>query len=284
MSSEVSIKIEYIQQLFLEVQNYMQNHPDLDNVISFLDSEPSEFRSIAYESASMEIGLDDLSKGTELHEWKEFYFRSGEVHSFHMDIGLGWAFAKTGIFPALNWEPLHPLMRWMVFDGIGYFHSLFRGRRTVKNHMVPEGIEGQDLQGFDQGIGRRLWYIGNGEVRKVTQLIQPFPLSRHPDLWRGVGIACGYVGGCKLDDLELLSIASGEYKPQLSAGIALAAISRSISKSETDDIKTACDEICEMSFEEIAGNKSKIVGKENPEEIDDHWIIQLESGFAKIIH
>src|SRR4030095_10742192 len=168
--------------------------------------------SIAYESASMELGLNDLSRGTQLHEWNKFYNRTGQVHSFHLDIGLGWAFAKAGTFPAPNWEPLHPLMRWMVFDGMGYFNSLYRGRRTVKNHIVPKNIEGEDLHGFDQGIGRRLWYIANGEVKIVTELIQPFPLSRHPDLWRGAGIACGYVGGCKQNDLELLSKASGEYK------------------------------------------------------------------------
>jgi len=197
-----------------------------------------------------------------------------------MDIGLGWAFAKTGTFPAPNWKPLHPLMRWMVVDGIGYFNGLFRGRRTVKNHMVPDVIDGQDLQGLDQGIGRRLWYISNGEVKKVTELIQSFPLSRQPDLWRGVGIACGYVGGSKQADLELLSLASGKYKQQLSAGIALAAISRSASNSETDDIKTACHVVCEMSFEEIAGYKNNIAGKNHPEEIFGHWIIQLESNFA----
>ena len=280
MSREVSIKIEYIQRLFLDVQNYIQNNPELDNVISFLDSEPPEFRSIAYESASMELGYDDLSKGTQLHKWNEFYFHSGEAHSFHMDIGLGWAFAKSGTFPALDWKPLHPIMRWMVFDGIGYFNSLFRGRRTVKSHMVPESIDGQDLQGYDQGIGRRLWYIGNGEVKKVTELIQSFHLSRHPDLWRGVGIACGYVGGSKQADLELLSIASGKCKQQLSAGIALAAISRSASNSETDDIKTACHVLCEMSFEEIVEYKNIVTDKSHPDDIYGHWIIHLESGFA----
>jgi len=280
MPRDVSTNIEHIQKLFLDVQNFMQHNHVLENVISFLDSEPPEFRSIAYESASMELGIDDLSKGTQLNEWNKFYSHAGEVHSFHLDIGLGWAYAKREILPDSNYEFLHPVMRWMVFDGMGYFNGLYRGRRNVKNHIVPEGIEGHDLQGFDEGIGRRLWYIAKGEVKIVTELIQSFPLFRHPDLWRGVGIACGYVGGSKQADLELLLKASGECKPQLSAGIALAAISRNVSDSETDDIKTACRILCEMSFEEIAGYKNKILDKGHPEDIYSHWMIQLESEFA----
>jgi hypothetical protein len=35
-----------------------------------------------------------------------------------------------------------------------------------------------------------------------------------------------------------------------------------------------------MSFEEIAGYKNKILDKGHPEDIYDHWIIQLESEFA----
>ena len=112
-----------------------------------------------------------------------------------MDIGLGWAFAKTEISPTPYLESLHRVMNRMVFDGMGYYYGLFKGRKTVKNQLIPEGIEEQELHGFDQGLGRRLWYISKGEVNELVQLIQPFHFSRHADLWRGVGIACGYVGG-----------------------------------------------------------------------------------------
>ncbi|MFT5167462.1 MAG: hypothetical protein ACI8P3_002700 [Saprospiraceae bacterium] len=281
MPNEAAIKMEYIQQLFLGVQDFMQKKPDLEELIVYLDAIPGEFRSVAYESASMEIGLYDLSKGTQLPEWEQFYFRSGEIHSFHLDIGLGWAFAKTGTFPAPIWEPLHPLMRWMIFDGMGYYHGLFKGRRTVKKQLIPEGVEGQDRQGYDQGLGRRLWYIAKGEVKDLVSLIQPFPSLRHPDLWRGVGIACGYVGGNKKANLELLSAASGEWKPQLCTGIALAAMSRNTSESVNGDIKEACQFICKMNLEEIVNILNQIISKPDVDTRLNaaNWINQLESAF-----
>ena len=57
LHNSVSDKMEYIQKVFLGVQDYMQKNHELEELIAFLDSEPPEFRSVAYESASMEIGI-----------------------------------------------------------------------------------------------------------------------------------------------------------------------------------------------------------------------------------
>lgn len=246
----VAGKMEYIQKIFLGVQDYMQIYHEPDDLITFLDSEPPEFRSVAYEAASMVIAQQDLMGGKELNNWKNFYNESAQAHTFHVDIGLGWAFAKTGIEPNHYLSSL-PVMSWMVFDGMGYYFGLFKGRRTVKSGLVPEGVFGQDLCGFDQGLGRRLWYISKGEVAELFKLVQLFHPSRHADLWRGVGIACGYVGGCIRSNLEQLLVSSNECKDQLCAGVALAAISRSASNSFTDDLELACTIICGKTVKEL---------------------------------
>jgi hypothetical protein len=244
-------KMEYIQKVFLCVQDFMQKNHELEQLILFLDSEPPEFCSVAYESASMEIGLKELVCGKELNNWKKFYQRSARAHTFHMDIGLGWAFAKAEISPAPYLESLHPVMSWMVFDGMGYYHGLFKGRKTVKNQLIPGGIKEQELHGFDQGLGRRLWYIARGEANELIELIQPFHLSRHADLWRGVGIACGYVGGCDKSNLEQLLNFSAGFNNQFCMGITLAAISRNASNSVTEDIELACEIICGKPLKDV---------------------------------
>lgn len=259
MPDRISVNMEYIQKTFLGVQEYFQVNHELEELITFLDVEPPAFRSVAYESASMEIGLQELSVGRDLNNWKIFYQRSAKAHTFHMDIGLGWAFAKTEISPTTYLKSLHPVMPLMVFDGMGYYNGLFKGRRTVKNQLVPEGISEQELHGFDQGIGRRLWYIVKGDVNDLVQLIKPFHSSRHSDLWRGVGIACGYVGGSDKENLERLLNSSTECKDQLSAGIALAAISRNASNSVTGDIELACEIICGFSIKKILSSQTGIV-------------------------
>ena len=251
MYHNVSGKMEYIQKVFLGVQDFMQKNHELEELIAFLDTEPTEFRSVSYESASMEIGWQEISAGKELNNWKTFYQRSAKAHTFHMDIGLGWAFAKTGISPTPYLKSLLPVMTEMVFDGMGYYNGLFRGRKTVKNQLIPDGINEQEIFGFDQGLGRRLWYIAKGEVNELMLLLQPFPLYRRANLWRGLGIACGYVGGCDKSKLEQLLNASSEYSDQFRKGIALAALSRCASHSITADIELACEIACGKPFIDV---------------------------------
>jgi hypothetical protein len=250
-SNQVATKMEYIQKLFLDVQDFMRKQPSLDELIELLNAEPSEFRSIAFESASVGLALFDFSNGSKLKTWEKFYTDFGNIHSFHFDIGLGWAFAKTKTIPSKDWEISNPLRRRMVFDGIGYYHALYKGRKTVKNQIVGDGIEGKDKEGYDQGIGRRLWYIAKGDVEKLTQQIQNFPTSRHANLWQGVGIACGYVGGIDERNMNSLLTASANHKQQLSIGIALAAISRNASNTVTKNIERACDFFCHKKLEEV---------------------------------
>ncbi|HET6769612.1 MAG TPA: DUF1702 family protein [Chitinophagaceae bacterium] len=251
-------KMEYIQKVFLGVQNYMQKDHELEELISFLDNEPPGYRSVAYESASMEIGSQELSKGSELNAWRNFYRRSAPSHTFHMDIGLGWAFAKNEISPLIHLESLHPLNKWMVFDGIGYYHGLFKPRRAVKDQMIPDGIDMQSLHGFDQGLGRRLWYISKGNVDQLIQLLKPFQLARQADLWRGVGIAVGYVGGSNSSNLEQLLNCSSAFKENLYTGVRLAAISRSASDSITSDIELACEIICSKPLKAVLSDEKEI--------------------------
>jgi len=258
LPNSVSTKMEYVQKVFLGVQNYMLKEHQLEEVSAFLDAEPPEFRSVSYESASMEIASLDLSNGNELINWKNFYQRSAKAHTFHMDIGLGWAFAKKEIPPAPYLESLQPVISWMIYDGIGYYNGLFNGRRTVKSQLVPVDIDQQTLPGFDQGVGRRLWYISKGDVDQLIQLIKPFHLSRHADLWRGVGIACGYVGGTDKANLEQLLNHSAEFKDQFSTGITLAAISRHASNSITKDIELACEIICGRYLKDMLNDETAI--------------------------
>lgn len=282
MSAEVLIKMNHIQDLFLKVQDYIQSKRELDELITFLDSETPEFRSIAYESASMQISLQDLSLNNELlNDWKNFLHHSREIHPFHIYIGLGWTFAKLEILPAAYLKSIQPMMRWMIFDGIGYYNGLFKGRRTIKNQMVPEGIDGQDLQGYDQGLGRRLWYFSKGEVKEVVQLIESFPTERQADLWRGVGVACGYVGGNDIISLKNLVTSSAIFKQQLSSGVALAAISRNVSGSITRDIENACKIICGMPLKDVLNIESDILKQSDSLSSDNYknWITQFETKF-----
>lgn len=220
------------------------------DIIPSLEEESPEYRSIAYEGASFEIAMKDLATNNKLHPWKEFK-NASRIHSFHVDIGLGWAFAKTGVSPQSYVESINDLSGSMVLDGIGYYHSLYKGRSTLKNKTVPPAIEGKNLDLFDQGVGRRLWYMAKGNEQEAIELLHNFAASRHGALFRGIGIACGYVGGCKEHQLKYLKEISASHLGQLQFGITLAGVSRVISETVTPDIDLACRIICDKTLDEL---------------------------------
>lgn len=242
-------RIEYIQKLFLRVGACVETLGDIDEVIEFLEQEGTEFRSVAYESASMAIGVKDLSNTKSLDNWRQFRLACSGRHGFHVDIGLGWAFAKTGLLPNEFLSSEDQVVKRMVYDGIGYYYGLFRGRSILKNKTIP--VEIDDINGFDQGLGRRLWYLAKGNAATLLLLLNEFDETRRSDLWRGAGIACGYVGGNPKEALEHLSNAVGQHKKQLELGITLAAISRIASDSIDDDVRTALRIVCGKTIEEL---------------------------------
>ena len=244
LHNSIAANMQYIQRVFLGVQEYMQQNHEPEALIDFLDTEPPAYRSVAYESASMEMGFQELSGKNELTNWKKFYQHSATAHTFHISIGLGWAFAKTGINPAPYLASRQAVINQMVFDGIGYYYGLFKGRNTVKQQIVPPGIEKDHLTGFDQGLGRRLWYICKGDVIELNKLLQPYHKSRLADLWRGVGIACNYVGGAGKEILEQLLVSSAGFEQDFATGVALAAMSRFASNSVTKETELACAIVC----------------------------------------
>ena len=283
----VSERMDYIQKLFLSVGTRLEEKTTLHEVIAFVETEPAEYRSIAYESASFEIALTDLKTNQQLDHWKEFRQRCAKQHTFHIDIGLGWAFAKTGLAPQPYLLTFQPLVQWMVFDGMGYYYGLFKGRSTLKNKVIPEGIEDDDLHGFDQGLGRRLWYIIKGNVAELDKLVESFPEHRHADLFRGIGIACGYVGGNEKDDLQHLCKISRENYKQLQLGIALAAISRIASDTINEHINMACSIICHKTVNE---SRMSIISKDTNlfylyknSTSNHHWLARLESELLQTI-
>ena len=279
--SNVSERMDYIQQLFLTVGVQLENKTSLDEVITFLETEPPEYRSVAYESASFEIALENLKLNQHLDRWKEFRNLCAKQHTFHIDIGLGWAFAKTGIPPDPYIVAMQSMVKWMVFDGLGYYYGLFKGRSTLKNKQVPVGIEDDSLHGFDQGLGRRLWYMAKGKVDELNKLVENFPVSRHPDLFRGIGIACGYVGGSEEHELLCLKEIAGEYHHQLQLGIVLAAISRIASETISEHLNLACVIICNKTVDELKITVRKMATNffylYNSSSGNQQWLTQLES-------
>ena len=236
---EISLRVEKIKTIFQTSSDLSSTCPDIDILISQLDQTELEFRSVAYEGASMGIALNDLAKDNLLTSWNVFVEKS-PAHAIQIHVGLGWALAKQNyaVLPYLGITDA--LLSSRVLDGYGYYEGVFRQRSSVKAQKIPEAIQSEMLSAYDQGIGRSLWYIGKGDVTKIKELISGFSCERHPSLWTGIGIACTYVGGCDKNLLTSLLAASQQHHENLATGSVLAARSRIQANTLNNDVKLAC--------------------------------------------
>ncbi|HLP22396.1 MAG TPA: DUF1702 family protein, partial [Chitinophagales bacterium] len=240
MENSVVQKMDSIQDTFLRIQDVFFQSPDWRANIKDLHDSNLEFRSIAYESASMSIALLDLKEGNQLRNWLEFLNEVAHAHATQVHVGLGWALAQS-LTPPMDYLPLlEPMQRYRVLDGYGYYEGIFRRRRSIINHLKLKLPDATASGALDQGIGRSLWYNSKGDITAAKTTLETFAPERHADLWRGLGIAIAYVGGCNEETLRNIFIAAGTYQKQLATGAAMALISRHYAGFVSADTESVC--------------------------------------------
>ena len=267
-------KMEFIREVYQAAKVFCAGESDLEKIVDYCESSDSEFRSIAYEAASMQIGLRDFAANNQLQIWKYFADDLAKPHAAQIYAGLGWAIAQEVLELEQLIESFPPLLRYRVADGCGYYDGTFRNRQTVRMKAVPTYIPEKALPAYYQGLGRSLWYISKGDAAKTNELLVGFPELRHSDMWRGVGIAVTYVGGCDEATLNELKIFSGNFFPQFKCGVALAARSRMQAGSITEDTELCSHIICNCSAAEATQLTVDAEG-------DDYfqWLNSIENSF-----
>jgi hypothetical protein len=240
-------KMEFIREVFQAAKSFCSMESDLQKIMAFCENAQSEFTSIAYEAASMQIGLRDLEANNQLQNWKYFADELAKPHAAQIYAGLGWAIAQEVIESDQLMESLPALLRYRVADGCGYYDGTFRNRQTVRMKAVPTYISEKAMPAYYQGLGRSLWYISKGGAAKTNELLLGLPAARYADMWRGVGIAVTYLGGCDEATLNELKTFSGNFFSQLKCGVALAARSRMQAGCITEDAELCSRIICNRS-------------------------------------
>ena len=250
--TDIGQRIEKIREIFQKANASSTTVEDLNLLVNQLEKTEMTYRSIAYEAASMALAVKDFSNGNVLDRWRSFLEGPAALHAAQVHAGLGWAMARQRIpvFPII--ETLEPLMRFRMLDGWGYYNGIFRQRQTIGSQPFPSDFDNKFVPGFDQGVGRSLWYKSKGAWADLPETVAGFSGSRHTDLWRGIGIACSYVGGCDEFILRELFSLSFPFQIQLSVGAALVARTRNSANSITQDIELACQVWCHRSAQQVS--------------------------------
>ena len=275
-------RIEKIRSIFLDTQLFYAKDDDMDSLIAFLENTAIEFRSIAYESASMAIAIKGLENNQDMKAWLYYASVPARAHKAQVYIGLGWAIAKLNL-PFLSVvEKIESRFYHRVADGCGYYDGSFRQRQTVMSQQLPDNLPAAVMPIYDQGVGRSLWYTCNADINKIRSKIESFPQNRQADLWRGIGCAVAYVGGYDENTLITLLEYAGINRIQLACGAALAARSR----REANTITTDTDHCSQLWFHLTAGEVNLFsVEMIDPATVENeavylNWIMQIEEGLA----
>ena len=270
----VEHRIEKIRNVFHQTLYISTENDDL-SIAKHLESIDLEFRAVAFEGVAMALASKDLAEGN-LQRWRSFMRTSDQRYAPHLLVGLGWAIAKRKIQSLFFLDGLNPLMLYRVLDGCGYYDGMFKQNQVIHDKVRPEYIDENKIDAYYEGIGRSLWSICKGDSMKVNTLIQGFSPSHHADLWRGVGIACSFVGGCSETTLHELFSSASEHRLQLAVGAAIVAKSRIQTNSLTEDSELTCRVWCNLSAEQ-----AKIVAEEPPYPIIPgdaykQWLMKIE--------
>lgn len=240
MQNAVLEKMEKIKLLFQESKELALQTDDIATFIGSLENFENEFRAVAYEGAAMAFAEQDLLSANSLTKWNLFYKQSATMYAVQLHVGLGWALAKENKETIPLFNTLNAFMVPRVLDGMGYYDGIFKQRATIKSLKISDRFDISDLKHYDQGVGRSIWYIAAGNPTKCNEIINTFPSERQGDLWRGIGIASVYVGGCDEDTYLELKKTAKDYFSSLAAGAALSVKSRVESNSVTNDTELVC--------------------------------------------
>ena len=274
-------KLEAAQDAFQKGFNLAVDISSLNAIANKLDLLDKEFLSIAYEGASMNIALNCLETSAGLKPWFHFLASSAKPHNIQYHIGLGWALAQLQLDAVPYMLQLGPIDRYRVPDGYGYYDAIFRTKRSIHNQQKLEEFNKAGSSAYYQGIGRGIWYLSLGRKDEAKNLIDKFAEERHADLWRGLGIACSYAGGCDELALKEIMILAGDYKPHLATGAVMVAICRENAGFMSADTELACKIWCKQSAAVLASahKPDDISLKANEESAYLNWIWSIESSF-----
>lgn len=209
-------------------------------------------RGFAYEGGGMALALLDLLALGRGRRLEAFLRGAGVPHVYMVHVGAGWALARLRQRGSGRLRGLDPFLRWLTLDGYGFHQGFFASARYVRQTMPPHGLTGYARRGFDQGLGRSLWFVDGADIERIASSLERFPLDRRGDLWSGVGLAAAYAGAVDEAGLERLAELAGPWRGDAAQGAAFAATARVHAGNLVPHTSAACEVLCRTDAEGAA--------------------------------
>jgi hypothetical protein len=251
-SAAVRERLERVGASFVHGYHAALEETGPEAVAARIDELEREFRGFAFEGAGMALALLDAITPGRRDRLDRFLAGPGEPHVYLVIVGAGWILARLPVSPERLLARLDPVKGWLAMDGYGFHEGFFRWPRSVERREIPRKVRGYARRGFDQGLGRSLWFVDGADVKRLPATIGAFPGERQADLWSGLGLACAYAGGRTRAEVEALAQAAGEHLPAFAQGVTFAAKARERAGNLAPQTELAAEVVCGMTATEAA--------------------------------
>lgn len=249
--AEVRERLEEVGHCFVRGYHAAIEESSLEGLSRRLSTERLEWQGFAYEGAAMGLTVLDAFTPWRRNRLAEFLAGPADPHVYIAHVGAGWALARLPLSPRKLLSRLSPFLRWLALDGYGFHEGFFNWPRAVTRREVPRRLQGYARRGFDQGLGRSLWFVNGADVELIPKTIASFPAERRSDLWAGLGLACAYAGGRREEEIVRLVASAGEHLPSLAQGVAFATAARARAGNMAAHTELACQVVWARSDSEV---------------------------------
>src|SRR3954454_15260393 len=285
-STAVRERLEKVGSCFAAGYHAGLEEPGCQALAARIDREVDrDHRGFACEGAGMALALLDALIPGRRGRLARFLAGPGDAQRYIVNVGAGWILARLPLSPERLLARLDPLFGWLPLDGYGFHEGYFRWPRSVERREVPRKLRGYARRGFDQGLGRSLWFVDGADVERLPRTIGAFPPARRPDLWAGLGLAVGYAGGRSEAETAALRRAAGPLAPELAQGVAFAAEARERAGNPAAHTELAARAICGLSAAqaaEVAREAAEGLPAGRPEEpAYEVWRRRIQDRFRK---
>lgn len=227
-------------------------NPKLETLVPKLEAYDEELHGFAYEGAGVGLAALDCMSPRK-NRTQTLATGLGSRHVFGIYLGAGMCLARIRRNPDSFRKRLgDPLLSWIILDGYGFYLGFFGYDRHVNHRRVPPHLNGYSRRVFDQGIGRAIWFASDADLGRVAATIGAFSPQRQPDLWSGVGFACGYSGGIERRALEPLPALADSHRGHLAVGAAISAKARHLGGNPAAQNELACEVLCGTTSQQAA--------------------------------
>lgn len=224
----------------------LQERSDFSRLAARIAEENTpEMAGFAYEGAGMGFALvDQLTFG---RRWQAMVERFPQ-HVYLVLVGAGWAMARLHRRALPSFAVAVDDLHWpLIYDGYGFHQAYFSPEPYVRRQKLPP-LRGYALRGFDQGVGRCLFFVEGGSPERTVSTLLSFADHRRPDLWSGLGLASTYAGGIDAEALTTIgrAAAADGALPWLCQGVVFAAAARELAGNTSEATRLACAILCRM--------------------------------------